>query len=344
VTGAAAAIPLLVGCYTAEAGGGGRGIVSTAVREDGSFAPVVDAAGDVPSPSFLAAHPRLPVVYAVSELAAGVLTTYDAGTPDRLRQIAAQPTGGSLPCHLAVDGDARFLAVAGYGDGSLSIFGLDAEGQPSIRVVFQHTGSGPDAERQQGPHCHQVLLLDGVSVTDLGADCVHRYRQTVDGWTAAPAGAAALRVGSGPRHVAVDGDLRYVVDELDPGVTTYLEDPATGRWEEVARAAYAGDRAGCLPSHVVLHDGFLYVANRGVDTLSVFEVAGEKLVVVAEVPTGGSWPRHFDVFGRTIVVANQHSDSLTSLVLPPGDPVPVLTAYSAVTGAPACVLVAPPQR
>ncbi|MDQ1710144.1 MAG: hypothetical protein QOG49_1529, partial [Frankiaceae bacterium] len=40
MTRAGAATPLPVGCYTAEAGVACRGIDSTAVREDGSFAPV----------------------------------------------------------------------------------------------------------------------------------------------------------------------------------------------------------------------------------------------------------------------------------------------------------------
>lgn len=338
------AVPLLIGCYTTEAGGAGRGIVGTAVREDGSFEPVVDRTGDLASPSFLALHPRLPIVYAVSELESGVLTTYDAGAVGPLRQIDARPTGGSLPCHVAVDSDASFLAVAGYGDGSLSIFAIDEQGLPGERQLFHHAGSGPNAERQEAAHCHQVTFGAGLVVTDLGADRVRRYVLADDRWLAAPAGDVVVRQGSGPRHIVFDGDYRYVVDELQPGVTSYRVDPETRRWEAVDRAPYAGDSPSCLPSHLLLHEGFLYVANRVADSLSVLEAAEGRLRFVAEVPTGGRWPRHFELIGRTLVVANEKSDLLTSLLLAPGDPVPVRTPHSATTGAPTCVLVVPERR
>lgn len=332
---------LLVGCYTAASGGNGSGIASTSVFEDGSFGPVVAAAADVASPSFLAVHPTLPMVYAVSEVETGMLTTYGAEGVGQLRLVDTREAGGSLPCHVAIERTGRTLAVAGYGDGSLSIFALDARGVPGERQVFHHQGSGPDQERQERAHCHQVTFGAGISVTDLGADRIRRYLHAGDTWSVAPAGDVVLRAGSGPRHIAVDGHFRYVVNELAPGVTSYRVDAGTGRWEEIDRAAYPGDASTCLPSHVLLHQGFLYVANRIADTLSVIQVVDGMLTAVAEVPTGGGWPRHFDRFGNVIVVANERSDSLNSLLLTAEDPVPALTAHRATTGAPTCVVAAP---
>lgn len=329
--------PLLIGCYTAESGGNGRSLVRTAVHADGSFEPVVAASDDVASPSFLARHPQLPVVYAASELDAGVLTTYDASS-GRLSVLDAQSTGGSLPCHVAIDDAGKTLAVAGYGDGSLSIFTLDPAGIPGDQQVFHHQGTGPHPERQDRAHCHQVTFGVGISVSDLGADRIRRYMHAGDHWAAAAGGDVAVRKGSGPRHIAVDGHFRYVVDELQPGVTSYRVDGGTGRWEEVSRAAYTGDVARCLPSHVLLHKGFLYVANRGVDTMTVLQVTDGALASVAEVPVGGVWPRHFALIGDVLVVANQQSDSLTSLLLSADDPVPVLTSYQLATGSPTCIL------
>lgn len=332
---------LLVGCYTAESGGNGRGVARTTIFEDGSFGPVVAAADDLASPSFLSVHPTMPMVYAVSEMETGRLTSYGVDGVGQLHPIDTQETGGSLPCHVALERTGRTLAVAGYGDGSLSIFALDDRGVPGERQVFHHQGSGPDPERQVRAHCHQVTFGAGISVTDLGADRIRRYLHAGDAWSVAPAGDVVVRAGSGPRHIAVDGHFRYVVDELTPGVTSYRVDAGTGHWEEVDRATYPGGASTCLPSHVLLHQGFLYVANRIADTLSVIKVADGMLTAVAEVPTGGEWPRHFDRFGNVIVVANERSDSLNSLLLTAGDPVPALTAHQASTGAPTCVVAAP---
>ncbi|WP_148667526.1 beta-propeller fold lactonase family protein, partial [Arthrobacter sp. Hiyo1] len=54
------------GAYTADSDGNGWGIGAVAAREDGSLS-WLGTAVEAPSPSFLAVHPTLPVVYAVAE-------------------------------------------------------------------------------------------------------------------------------------------------------------------------------------------------------------------------------------------------------------------------------------
>ena len=67
------------GSYTADSGGSGPGIGAVAAAEDGALRWLgVAAAAD--SPSFLAAHPSLPVVYAVAEHALTVRSYRRAGS------------------------------------------------------------------------------------------------------------------------------------------------------------------------------------------------------------------------------------------------------------------------
>jgi 6-phosphogluconolactonase len=77
-------------------------------------------------PSFLALHPRLPVVYAVHELrdwnggfggAAGAYAIGADGTPGLL---GTQPSHAADPCHLAVDPTGRWLVVANYRSGHVT--------------------------------------------------------------------------------------------------------------------------------------------------------------------------------------------------------------------------------
>src|SRR5690606_33299654 len=108
------------------------------------------------SPTFLAAHPTLPLVYAVSELTDGLLTTLAVGDDGTLRVLDECPTGGDSPCHLTVSPDGRHLLVAHYGDGTLTPFTLTPSGRViAAGPVVRHEGSGPDPERQDGPHVHQ---------------------------------------------------------------------------------------------------------------------------------------------------------------------------------------------
>lgn len=334
--------PLTTGCYTAPEGSG-TGITGVWLTPEGGLtAELLRGADDVRSPSFVALHPSLPLVYAVEELEAGALVTLVRSADGSLTRLHERSTEGSSPCHVAVSADTAgdfWLAVANYGDGSLFVVGLGDDGLPGRdSQVLRHTGSGPHEQRQEGPHCHQAVF-DGdlLMVTDLGTDRVHRYVREGRTWVPALVGPAELRSGSGPRHMVVDGSFRYVVGELDSTVTCYRVD-AFGSWGEVSRASSTATPEGCQPSHIVLHEGRLIVANRGPDTLAVMTVDEGLLALLGEVPTGGRWPRHFALVGESIVVANERSDSLTTFALTAGSPLPEHVGALA-TGSPTCVAV-----
>jgi 6-phosphogluconolactonase len=279
----------------------------------------------VASPSFLAVHPVLPVLYAVGELESGELTAFS--TTGGLTAVASRSSSGHSPCHLAVHPSGTLLAVANYGDGTVSLHRLDDQGlflgEP---VVLTHEGRGPRADRQEGPHAHQCVFHDDVlHVPDLGTDEIRRY--TLDGRALAP---VRLMSGMGPRHLVFDEYGRcHVAGELDATVRTYDE-----RWREISSVAASGTGVLTYPSHIDLVGGAVYVANRGPDTLSVIR-DGRR---VAEVPTGGAWPRHFAADGDTLWVANQNSDSVAVFRLKQGLPHP--TGETLEVKTPACVLPA----
>jgi 6-phosphogluconolactonase len=82
----------------------------------------------------------------------------------------------------------------------------------------------------------------------------------------------------------------------------------------------------------------LYVANRGNDSITAFEIGDSgRLTPRAEEPTGGAWPRHFAVVAGRLLVANQNSDTITELVLD-DDGIPRMPKLVAEIGGPSCVL------
>lgn len=80
----------------------------------------------------------------------------------------------------------------------------------------------------------------------------------------------------------------------------------------------------------------VYVGNRGPNTISVLRATD--LSLVAEVPSGGDWPRHFAFDGDDLWVANQNSDGVARLDVSSGLPQP--TGEVLEVKAPACVLPA----
>ncbi|MBF8191366.1 lactonase family protein [Nonomuraea sp. K274] len=277
----------------------------------------------VAAPSFLAAHPSLPVLYAVSELEPGRVSAFQAG--EDLAPLDERPSEGDSPCHVAVDPTGALLAVANYGDGTAALFRLDArgafEGEP---IVLRHAGSGPHPERQEGPHAHQSVFHDDVlHVSDLGTDEIRRYDH--DGTPLEP---IRMAPGTGPRHFAFSGSRLYVAGELD-GTVTLID----GERRTVAPATRG--ETPTSPSHLELAGDLVYVANRGPNTIMVLSAAD--LSPVAEVPTGGDWPRHFAVDGDRMYVANQESGSVTVFILKDGVPEPPGETYEVES--PACVLI-----
>ncbi|MEU4574056.1 beta-propeller fold lactonase family protein [Nonomuraea sp. NPDC023979] len=294
----------------------------------GGYGPGILSTGEgltrLASPSFLAPHPSLPVLYAAGELAQGWITAF--GTDGGLSPWDERSSGGDSPCHLAVHPSGELLAVANYGDGVASLHRLDGRGVfTGDPIVLRHQGSGPDPERQQGPHAHQCVFHDDVlHVSDLGTDEIRRY--SLDG---APLEPIRLPPGTGPRHFAFAGSRLYVAGELD-GTVTLLE----GGSLTTVPASASGETN--YPSHLELAGDFVYVANRGPNTIAVLRA--DDLSPVAEVPSGGDWPRHFALDGDRLYVANQQSGGVTVFALTGG--VPAATGEVIEVESPSCVLPA----
>ncbi|MDG4805869.1 lactonase family protein [Micromonospora sp. WMMD1120] len=328
-----------IGGYTAQSGGRSSGIV--AARRDpgtGALTPLGTVAVTA-SPSFLTRHPTLPVLYAVNELPDGEISAWRVDADGALDPLGSRSSGGAEPCHLAVTPGGDHLLAANYGSGSVAVFPLDGRGVPGERSdLVVHEGHGPDPERQDGAHAHMVSPGAGrgpILAVDLGTDSVYRY--DLDGATGRLV-PRAPRVhatpGSGPRHLArhPDGRRCYLVGELDASVTAYAMTD-DGALQQRGRVE-ASERSGHVqPSEIaVAGDGrFLYVANRGVGTVAVFALAGEVPELVAEVDTGGEWPRHFALIGQHLYVADERADMVrvfrrdidSGLLEAVGEPVPV---------------------
>lgn len=293
---------------------------------------------EIPEPAFLALHPDGHTLYAVSEVEDGAVSAF---ATDSLAPRGTRPTAGARPCHVMAT--ANTLHVANYNSGELTTVALGADGalvgnpQPHA-----HTGTGPDPERQEGPHAHfSGAVGDEVWVVDLGTDELRRYRPAGAG--VEPAGiAAVLPAGSGPRHFVTLPGAVVVATELDSAVCVLAPgDPyqVTARHDASRTPPPAGGRN--YPSHIALNaDGsLLFVAIRGADVIATFAVNGTTVKHLADTPTGGRWPRHFAVIGDLVVVANQNSSDLTVLRIDP------VTGHGTLLGvypqpSPGCVLPA----
>jgi 6-phosphogluconolactonase len=322
---------LYVGTYTE--GGKSDGIYlirmdrgSGKLRQVGS----VDAGAN---PSFLAIHPNGRVLYAVNEVetrngrATGAVSAFAiASKTGVLARLGEQSSEGAAPCNVSVDRSGRVVLVANYVGGSVALLPIQADGAlaPATKVV-QHTGAGPNAERQSAPHAHCIVADPSnrfALAADLGADRVFVYGLDLDGKSLRhiEGGDAVMRPGSGPRHIAFHPTLPlvFVANELDSTVATLRFDAERGTLSSLdIRSTVPSGWAGTnYPAdiHVASSGQTLYVSNRGHNSIAVFSVAKSTgaLTLDQVVSTEGDWPRNFtlDPTGRWLLVANQRSDSI----------------------------------
>lgn len=336
---------VFLGCYTGESGGEGEGIAL--LRRDPATGDLtrLGVAARTPSPSFLAQHPRLPVLYAVNELEAGTVSAFAVAEDASLTPLAVRSTGGAAPCHLAVSADARHLLVANYTSGSVSVHPIDADGVPGERSdLLDLEGEGPIADRQEGPHAHMVAPDPNgpdVLIADLGSDRVWRARlDAVSGRLILVGAAVVAAPGTGPRHLrySIDGAL-LLVGELAGNLTWYRPDPSDGGLRLAGAQASSADKSTAPSELVTGRDGrFVYVANRGPDTVSVFAWEPEGATLVAEVVSGGQWPRHLALLGDHLYVANERSQNVTVFRVDRETGLPQAQGEPVGEGSPTCVL------
>ncbi len=354
------AVHVYVGTYT---GDNSRGIYRFRFDlESGAVSPV-ELAAETTNPSFLASGPGGRFVYAVSEVSdfagkkSGGVASFAVGPEDGgLTLINTQPSGGRGPCFVAVSPDGGAVLAANYSGGSVAALPAGADGRlaPPASVI-QHAGSSVDRQRQKGPHAHSINVDPSgrfALAADLGLDKILVYRLDSAAGTLTPHDppSAALPPGSGPRHLAFspDGRFAYVCNEMGNSVTAFSWDAAAGvlRDFQTVSTLPAGFEGENTTAEVRVHPSglFLYVSNRGDDSLAIFRVdpASGRLAIIGHESTQGEVPRGFNIdpSGSWLLAANQNSDSLVLFRI--DSETGALESRGAVRiGKPVCVLFLP---
>lgn len=351
-----------IGTYTAKTDS--KGIYSFHFDSGTGRLTSMAVAATTPDPSFLTVAHNEKYLYAVNELSefggkkSGAVTSYSIDAKSgKLVQLNQVASGGADPCYVSFDQSGKYLLVANYTGGSVSTFPIAADGHIGPAAAFvQHTGSGPNKERQEGPHAHYSATSANnrfVFVVDLGLDevVVYRFDPATGSLTPNDPPFAKLAPGAGPRHLAFhpNGKFAYVLNEVIPTVTALAYDSKSGSFSTLQTLSTIPKdfTAHNDTAEIVVHPSgkFLYASNRGHDSIAEFTIDPAKgtLTLAGDFPTQGKTPRNFalDPTGKFLLAANQESNNIVIFRIEQSTGALVATGQVAQVPAPVDIVFVP---
>jgi 6-phosphogluconolactonase len=283
----------------------------------------VEAAAALENPTYLTISEDNRFLYAVAkEGGSGGVAGFSIKDSGQLSFINTQLSPGASPCHVSVNRENNLLLSANYHKGSAESYLLNPE-NGSIEAVLSsavHEGSGPD-ERQEKAHTHYAgFNPDGnfSAVIDLGIDQLITY--SLDHGQLIEKSVLKVKPGSGPRHLVFhpNNTTAYLMTEFSSEVLVLRYHPEDGRFEQLQAistlpADFTDNNQGSA-IHISSDGKFVYAANRGHDSIAIFQVdESHKLSFIEHTSTEGNWPRDFmlDPSEKFLIATNQNSSNVT---------------------------------
>lgn len=248
-----------------------------------------------------------------------------------LQAINQIDINGMRGCHMSVDLDGKYLFVAGYHDGKVTVVHTHKDGTlGSLMDGVFHKGIGAVNERSFRPHvCCVRVTPDNkfLCAVDNGIDQVVLYKinhtynklQQVD----------ILRMGreAGPRsiHFSKNGKFAYVLCEITNVVRVYSYSVVNGYPEfeliqEVSTLSDERDPHDAASALRISYDGeYLFCSTSGDDSVACYKIDQERgyLDRLFSLPTAGRYPKDIALFPdqKHLAVVNNGENSITTFAI-----------------------------
>jgi len=283
------------------------------------------------NPAYLAATPNGRFLYSVcwgghetkvNDSVAAFAIDPKTGKLTFLNKVTSR---GTMATQLSVDHSGRDVLVANYGSGSAVVLPIGQDGRLGEATAFALEQGHSVTKRQEGPVVHGVITSPDnrfAIVAEFGLDKVFAYPFNAAKGTLTQEGAPFVTVspGSAPRHLAFhpNGKILYVNNEIGSSVSVFSYEAASGNMKELQTIStlppgFTG-RSSTAEIQTDAAGKFLYVSNRGHDSIAVFAIDSAKgtLTPVEHVPSQGKYPRYFtlDPTGKYMWVFNENSANL----------------------------------
>lgn len=245
-----------------------------------------------------------------------------------LELINHAPINGMRGCYLSSDYEDKFLFVAGYHDGKLTVLRLNEDGSiGAITDEIYHKGLGTAAERHYRPHINCARMSHDnkyLFVADQGMDHVNVYRLDHNKGTVKLADVLRGDIDSAPRHVKIskNGKFIYIIHEVACNITVYTYEERNGspyfdRIQTIETTEEQHKELGDCASALRFSNDYRYLlaSTIGDDSVTVYEADPDTgfLTKLFCLPVSGDYPKDVSFFpdAKHIVALNHESNNMT---------------------------------
>ncbi len=324
--------------------GNGKGIHLFEVnRTDGSMTPIAEVRMGT-SPSCLAVNTAGTRLYSTNETdhvgdnKEGSVSAFAIDPSNgSLKQLNTVRSGGAGPTYASIHPSGKYLLVANYFGGSVSVLPILSDGRLGIPSdVKEDVGKIGPTKATNAPkgsfaisghdraHAHMIQSDPTgrfVIHVDLGLDRIYiwKFDQATGVLTANNPPYVSLPPGDGPRHFHFhpNGKWFYSIQEEGSTIALFDYDAKVGQLKQrqtIGTLPNGFSGSNFCSEILVSNDGrFVYGGNRLYDAIAIFAVAKDgQLKRIGDQWTHGNYPRSFtfDPTGNFLYCCNQRTDSV----------------------------------
>lgn len=179
---------------------------------------------EISNSSYLTCSHNDQFLYSITDMG---VKSYEICDDGSLEEINFATINGMRGCYLSTDYSDRYLFVAGYHDGKITVLNVGEDGAVGdITDEIYVKGMGEVYERSYAPHVSCVKMSRDnkyLFASDTGMDHVNVYSLNKETGKLTPVDIIRSNVNSNPRHMLFSGDNKYlyVLNETENTVDVY---------------------------------------------------------------------------------------------------------------------------
>ncbi len=263
-------------------------------------------------------------LYAITDFGVEAFKILKDGNLDAINTASIN---GMRGCYLSTDYEDKFLFVAGYHDGKITVLSLGEDGSvKGITDEIFHKGWGSIAERNFRPHVNCVKMTRDncyLCAADLGMDHVHVYKFDSKTGKLKQADIIRSEQESAPRHIKFtkDGKFLYIVHELKNYIDVYSYKNVNDNpeFEKIQTVSTLNDyhAGGSAASALNLSNDYKYLvsSNAGDNSVIIYKIDQKSgmLQKILCLPVSGDYPKDAALFpdNKHLISLNHESNTMT---------------------------------